>query len=82
MRHKEMIQVKNARRPIIVVLAIALLSFNATLRSIWSQNNSSQLDGFTPEGSETERRWESDFRGIPEAASAREHLRRRQLERE
>jgi N-acetylated-alpha-linked acidic dipeptidase len=76
MRHKEMIQVKNARRPIIVVLAIALLSFNATLRSIWSQNNSNQLDGFTPEGSETERRWESEFRGIPEAASAREHLRR------
>ena len=67
---------KNARRPIIVLLAVALLSLNAPLRSVWSQNNSSQLDGFTPEGSVTQRNWETEFRSIPEAASAREHLRR------
>ncbi len=67
---------KNVRRPIIVILTIALLSFNASLRSAWSQNNSAQLDGFTAENSATERNWESEFRAIPEASSAREHLRR------
>ena len=34
------------------------------------------LDGFTPEGSATQRRWEEDFRAVPTPASAREHLRR------
>ena len=67
---------KNARRPIIVLLAVALLSLNAPLRSVWSQNSSNQLDGFTAEGSATQRNWETEFRAIPEAASAREHLRR------
>ena len=67
---------KNVRRPIIVVLSVALLGFNSSLRSAWSQNNPTQLDGFTAEGSATERQWESEFRAIPEAASAREHLRR------
>src|SRR6266851_10366032 len=76
MRHKEMIQVKNARRFLILALTFALLGFNANVRSVWSQNNSSQLDGFTPEGSATERRWESEFQAIPEPGSAREHLRR------
>jgi N-acetylated-alpha-linked acidic dipeptidase len=74
-----MIQVKNTRRLLILVLIFALLSFNATLRSVWSQNNSNQrsvLDGFTPDGSTTERRWEADFQAIPDPASAREHLRR------
>ena len=67
---------KNARRPIIVVVIVALLGFNASLRSGWSQNNSGQLDGFTVESSATERNWESEFRAIPEASAAREHLRR------
>jgi N-acetylated-alpha-linked acidic dipeptidase len=74
-----MIQVKNTRRLLILVLIFALLSLNATLRSVWSQNNSNQrsvLDGFTPDGSTTERRWEADFQAIPDPASAREHLRR------
>lgn len=67
---------KNARRPIIAVVTVALLGFNASLRSGWSQNNSGQLDGFTVESSATERNWESEFRAIPEASAAREHLRR------
>ncbi|HZE64906.1 MAG TPA: PA domain-containing protein, partial [Pyrinomonadaceae bacterium] len=67
---------KTARRFLILALTFALLGFNATVRSVWSQNNSSQLDGFTPEGSATERRWESEFQAIPEPGSAREHLRR------
>jgi N-acetylated-alpha-linked acidic dipeptidase len=72
-------QLKNARRLIIAVLIVALLSLNVTLRPVWSQNNSSQpslLDGFTADDSATQRRWETEFRAIPEAASAKEHLRR------
>jgi N-acetylated-alpha-linked acidic dipeptidase len=76
MRHKEIIQVKNVRGPIIVVLTVALLGFNASLRQAWSQNNPTQLDGFTAESSANERNWESEFRALPEASSAREHLRR------
>ena len=37
---------------------------------------STNLDGFTPEGSTIERRWEEEFRAVPAPASAREHLRR------
>ncbi|MFN2498542.1 MAG: M28 family metallopeptidase [Pyrinomonadaceae bacterium] len=74
-----MIQVKLARRLMVMTLGVALLSFNATLRSVWSQDNLNQppvLDGFTAEGTATERRWEADFRAIPDPGSAREHLRR------
>lgn len=70
---------KNARGLMVLILGVALLSFNATLRSVWSQDNLTQppvLDGFTPEGSATERRWEAEFRAIPDPGSAREHLRR------
>ncbi|MGI8837004.1 MAG: M28 family metallopeptidase [Pyrinomonadaceae bacterium] len=70
---------KLARRLMVMTLGVALLSFNATLRSVWSQDNLNQppvLDGFTAEGSATERRWEADFRAIPDPGSAREHLRR------
>lgn len=70
---------KNARGLMVLILGVALLSFNATLRSVWSQDNLTQsqvLDGFTPEGSATERRWEGEFRAIPDPGSAREHLRR------
>ena len=36
----------------------------------------SNLDGFTPEGSVIQRRWEEEFRAVPAPGSAREHLRR------
>jgi N-acetylated-alpha-linked acidic dipeptidase len=71
--------VKNARRQIIVLLTFALLSFTVTIRSVWSQDNSREsavIDGFTWDDAATQRRWETEFRAIPEAASAREHLRR------
>jgi N-acetylated-alpha-linked acidic dipeptidase len=71
--------VKNARRQIIVLLTFALLSFTVTIRSVWSQDNSREsavIDGFTSDDAATQRRWETEFRAIPEAASAREHLRR------
>ena len=44
---------------------------------VLSQSSSpSNLDGFTSEGSTTERHWEEEFRSVPAPNSAREHLRR------
>ena len=61
------------------LLALAFLSSSANLRAVFSQNPATPpaiLDGFTPEGSTAERRWENEFRAVPAPASAREHLRR------
>ena len=44
---------------------------------VFSQGSpASNLDGFTSESSSAERRWEDEFRAVPTANSAREHLRR------
>jgi N-acetylated-alpha-linked acidic dipeptidase len=62
-----------------LLLAVAFLSTSASLRAVLSQNSSatnSVIDGFTPEGSAEERRWEEEFRSVPQPRSAREHLRR------
>ena len=61
------------------LLALAFLTTSASLHPVSSQNAgalSATLDGFTPEGSTAERRWEDEFRAVPAPASAREHLRR------
>ncbi len=60
-----------------LVLLISLISFLHTFQSVRSQTTSGAvLDGFTPEGSINQRRREEQFRAIPQASSAREHLRR------
>lgn len=65
---------KNARLLLISICTCALLAFTAT---VWSQNSAATvLSGFTSESSAAEQRWENEFRAIPEANSAREHLRR------
>lgn len=60
------------------LLVLTLLATSASLRSVLSQTKSTPttLDGFTPESSAAERRWEEEFRGVPSPSSAREHLRR------
>ena len=62
----------------------ALVLGQAQSGLVWSQGSSSAilhgLDGFTPEGSAAQRRWEEDFRAVPTPASAREHLRRLTVE--
>ncbi|HUS11966.1 MAG TPA: M28 family metallopeptidase, partial [Pyrinomonadaceae bacterium] len=66
-------------RAVALLSAVAFLSTSASLRSVLSQNSSatiSVIDGFTPEGSAEERRWEEEFRSVPQPGSAREHLRR------
>ena len=63
------------------LLAFAFILSPTTLRGVLSQNGSeSALDGFTTERSTAERRWEDQFRAVPAADSAREHLRRLTIE--
>jgi N-acetylated-alpha-linked acidic dipeptidase len=61
-----------------VVLFTAFFVTDASLRSVVSQSTaaSSDLDGFTRDGSAAQRRWEEDFRSVPAPGSAREHLRK------
>ena len=68
---------KNVRILLGLTLFFVLLSSQANLRSVLSQSSpNTNLDGFTPEGSTIERRWEEEFRAVPAPGSAREHLRR------
>ncbi|MGH9904604.1 MAG: hypothetical protein ACRD8U_03345, partial [Pyrinomonadaceae bacterium] len=56
------------------LLIVALVNFLPAAR-VRSQTPPS-LDGFTPEGSAAQRRREEQFRAVPKADSAREHLKR------
>jgi N-acetylated-alpha-linked acidic dipeptidase len=74
-----MIKMRLNRRTVAGLLVFVFLTTSANLRSVLSQSTpaaNSILDGFTPEGSAEERRWEDEFRAVPAAGSAREHLRR------
>ena len=57
------------------VLAIALLCCFLALHPVKSQIRDS-VDGFSPESSAAQRRREEQYRAVPEAKSAREHLRK------
>jgi N-acetylated-alpha-linked acidic dipeptidase len=66
-------------RTVAILLVLVFLGINTNLRTVLSQSSQTQsanLDGFTSEGSTTERRWEEEFRALPAPNSAREHLRR------
>lgn len=70
---------KTSRGVIIVLLLCGLLLSPGILRSVHSQADSrpdDRLDGFTKQGTESERRWEDQFRAVPAPESAREHLRK------
>ena len=70
---------KTFRSLVTVILLAGLLFSAAVVQPAFTQRSSetSGLDGFTAEGSVAERRWEIQFSAVPAAASAREHLRRR-----
>jgi len=65
-------------RTLAIVLVFAFILSQPDIRPALSQGPSetSVLDGFAPEGSAAQRRWETQFSAVPAAASAREHLRR------
>lgn len=69
---------KNSRNVLRLVLVLTILISPASLRSSFSQvtTDSAGLDGFTAAGAVAQRRWEEQYRAVPEAKSAREHLRR------
>lgn len=52
----------------------------AVTQTGFTQTSTVRIDGFTEEGSVTQRRSEAQFRSIPAPGSAREHLRRLTLE--
>ena len=61
------------RTLLILLLQILLLAPPALAQTV-------SIDGFSAERAAAERRWEEQFRAVPSAASAREHLRRLTLE--
>jgi N-acetylated-alpha-linked acidic dipeptidase len=74
-----MTKMRSIRSLVAGFLALAFLSASANLGPVLSQVSpapATVLDGFTPQGSSEERRWEDEFRAVPAPASAREHLRR------
>jgi N-acetylated-alpha-linked acidic dipeptidase len=68
---------KLTRNAIALLLSLTFLTTFANFHAVFSQSNTAAtLDGFTSSGSAEQRRWETEFRAIPEPGSAREHLRR------
>ena len=65
-----------------VLLVFMLLLLPVTTRLGFSQAvpDARAIDGFAAQTATVERRWEEQFRSVPEPASAREHLRRLTLE--
>ena len=70
---------KTVQRLSILILALSfcgLLTSTLTVRPVNSQTVPVVLDGFTPQTSLSQRSREEQFRAVPAANSAREHLRR------
>ena len=65
-----------------VLLVFMLMLLPVTTRLGFSQAvlDARAIDGFAAQTATVERRWEEQFRSVPEPASAREHLRRLTLE--
>ena len=60
-------------------LLVGGVVLNAASPVVFSQN-STAIDGFSPNRVAAQRRWEEQFRAVPNPKSAREHLRRLTLE--
>ena len=66
-----------ANRAFRFLFIAVLLTAQTQPALVRSQGSSStNLDGFTTDGSAAQRRWEEEFRAVPAPASAREHLRK------
>jgi len=62
-------------KTILVLILLVVITFPASLT--FAQTT---IDGFSAERSTAERRWEEQFRAVPDPKSAREHLRRLTIE--
>ncbi|MGH9882140.1 MAG: PA domain-containing protein, partial [Pyrinomonadaceae bacterium] len=65
---------KTIRCVLTLLLVVQFVLLTAGVQPIRAQK--SILDGYTVESAAAQRRWESQFRAVPEPQSAREHLRR------
>src|SRR5215213_1628791 len=67
---------------ILLLLVVITLAAPLTFTETFTQTSSAQatIDGFSAERAAAERRWEEQFRAVPQQKSAREHLRRLTLE--
>src|SRR6476660_141387 len=73
--------INNKSRSFTSLTLVALLFISLETRIATSQtSNALLLDGFSTESSRVEKRWEEQFRNVPQPKSAREHLRRLTLE--
>lgn len=71
------LKLRTYRRIIFLTLFLIAALIHTSIGLTRSQGQSTDpLDGFSAEGSTAERRWEEQFRAVPAADSAREHLRR------
>src|SRR5262245_35247786 len=60
---------------------IGLLFISLSIKAVTPDRRTALLlDGFSSESSLVEKRWEEQFRAVPQPKSAREHLRRLTLE--
>jgi N-acetylated-alpha-linked acidic dipeptidase len=66
-------------RNLLVILLAGAIMLSAVTPAVFSQSSAS-IDGFSPDRVPAERRWEEQFRAVPNPKSAREHLRRLTLE--
>ena len=66
-------------RNLLVFLLAGVVVLNAASPIVFSQN-STAIDGFSQDRVAAERRWEEQFRAVPNPKSAREHLRRLTIE--
>jgi N-acetylated-alpha-linked acidic dipeptidase len=64
----------------ILVLLLVVITLAAPLTFTQTSFAQTTLDGFSAESAAAERRWEEQFRAVPDPKSAREHLRRLTLE--
>jgi N-acetylated-alpha-linked acidic dipeptidase len=67
-------------RNLLVLLLAGVVTLSATAPSVFSQNGAATIDGFSASRAAPQRRWEEQFRAVPNPKSAREHLRRLTLE--
>src|ERR671938_411473 len=70
----------NWRKSLALSLLVFVIFAQSLVRSQTSETKVAQLDGFAPQESIAESRWEEQFRAVPQGASAREHLRRLTIE--
>ena len=63
-------------RNLLVLLLVIVVTASTYTPLVFSQNGATAIDGFSSNRIAAHRRWEEQFRTVPDSKSAREHLRR------